>query len=165
MADVPHKNIPNAGLHEPKGVSSATSGQVYVANGAGSGTWTDLSEPVIISDCKVEGTLTQLGTGTINKIKAKTYVGRYVAPVAGDIDLLSFAGSKSNTNTLTFTLKINGSSVTGGVLNIAGSGSQSGSVVPSSANTVAVDDIITIEGSGSGDITEETSWNLSILIQ
>lgn len=29
------------GLHEPKGASTATSGQVYVADGAGSGAWTD----------------------------------------------------------------------------------------------------------------------------
>jgi hypothetical protein len=36
---VQHKDIPNDGLHEPKGVSTASSGQVYLANGAGSGTW------------------------------------------------------------------------------------------------------------------------------
>ncbi len=29
-----------ADLHEPKGAATATSGQVYVANGSGSGTWT-----------------------------------------------------------------------------------------------------------------------------
>ena len=36
---IQHKNIPNADLHEPKGVSLATSNTVYVANGSGSGTW------------------------------------------------------------------------------------------------------------------------------
>lgn len=34
-----HRNIPNDGLHEPKDIVFATSGQVYVADGAGSGTW------------------------------------------------------------------------------------------------------------------------------
>lgn len=34
-----HKEIPDAYLHEPKGVASASSGQVYVADGAGSGSW------------------------------------------------------------------------------------------------------------------------------
>lgn len=34
-----HKDITDPNLHEPKGVASATSGQVYVANGSGSGTW------------------------------------------------------------------------------------------------------------------------------
>lgn len=38
-----HRNLSGAQLHEPKGVENATSGQVYVANGAGSGTWTTLS--------------------------------------------------------------------------------------------------------------------------
>lgn len=34
-----HRNIPNDGLHEPKDIVFAAAGQVYVADGAGSGTW------------------------------------------------------------------------------------------------------------------------------
>lgn len=34
-----HKDIPDSGLHEPKGVVSAAAGTVYVADGAGSGSW------------------------------------------------------------------------------------------------------------------------------
>lgn len=34
-----HKNITEADLHEPKGVSTAAVGTFYKANGAGSGTW------------------------------------------------------------------------------------------------------------------------------
>lgn len=40
-----HKDLTGADLHEPKGVSSATSGQVYEADGAGSGVWTTLVIP------------------------------------------------------------------------------------------------------------------------
>lgn len=36
-----HKDLTGAELHEPKGADSASSGQVYVSNGAGSGVWTD----------------------------------------------------------------------------------------------------------------------------
>jgi hypothetical protein len=36
---IEHKVIPDAQLHEPKGVVSATSGTNYEANGAGSGSW------------------------------------------------------------------------------------------------------------------------------
>ena len=36
---VEHAAIPNAGIHEPKGVSSASAGQVYLADGVGSGSW------------------------------------------------------------------------------------------------------------------------------
>lgn len=43
MADVQHKNISDPNLHEPKGVAAASADQVYVSDGAGSGTWTSLS--------------------------------------------------------------------------------------------------------------------------
>lgn len=36
---VQHKDIPDAQLHEPKGVAGAVQRQVYVANGSGSGVW------------------------------------------------------------------------------------------------------------------------------
>lgn len=36
---IEHKNIAEANLHEPKGVSVASVGQVYVADGAGTGNW------------------------------------------------------------------------------------------------------------------------------
>lgn len=40
MATTLHSSLSDPDLHEPKGVSAATSGQVYVANGSGSGAWT-----------------------------------------------------------------------------------------------------------------------------
>ena len=40
MANVQHSALTDPNIHEPKGVSSASSGQVYVANGSGSGSWT-----------------------------------------------------------------------------------------------------------------------------
>lgn len=39
MAVVQHKNIPDAQLHEPKGIAATASNNVYVADGAGGGTW------------------------------------------------------------------------------------------------------------------------------
>jgi hypothetical protein len=36
---IQHKLIADADLHEPKGIASAVSGKVYVANGTGSGSW------------------------------------------------------------------------------------------------------------------------------
>ena len=39
MADVQHSVITDPHLHEPKGVAAATANHVYVASGAGSGTW------------------------------------------------------------------------------------------------------------------------------
>lgn len=39
MANVNHASLTGAELHEPKGAASAALGTVYVANGAGSGSW------------------------------------------------------------------------------------------------------------------------------
>ena len=39
-----HKNITDPDIHEPKGVSSAQAGTVYVANGGGSGSWKALEK-------------------------------------------------------------------------------------------------------------------------
>jgi hypothetical protein len=38
LANVEHKDIPDSGLHEPKGAASATVGTVYTSDGLGSGT-------------------------------------------------------------------------------------------------------------------------------
>lgn len=43
MANVQHNNLTDPNLHEPKGVSTAVNGQVYVADGGGSGDWKFLS--------------------------------------------------------------------------------------------------------------------------
>ena len=39
MANIEHKDIPEAQLHEPKGASTAQLGHTYVSDGAGGGTW------------------------------------------------------------------------------------------------------------------------------
>jgi|SRR6185503_4980614 len=42
MANVSHASLTGSNLHEPKGVATAAIGTVYVANGSGSGSWTDV---------------------------------------------------------------------------------------------------------------------------
>ena len=46
MPDIQHKNMTDPDLHEPKGIATASSGDVYVADGAGSGVWQAQSVPV-----------------------------------------------------------------------------------------------------------------------
>jgi hypothetical protein len=43
MADVNHNTLTDPYLHEPKGISTALAGQLYVADGSGSGTWVENS--------------------------------------------------------------------------------------------------------------------------
>lgn len=42
MANVSHASLTGAQLHEPKGADTASLGQVYIADGAGSGSWGDV---------------------------------------------------------------------------------------------------------------------------
>jgi FlaG/FlaF family flagellin (archaellin) len=41
-----HRDIPDGQRHEPKGISTASEGDVYVANGNGSGEWKAMDAPI-----------------------------------------------------------------------------------------------------------------------
>lgn len=41
MANVQHSSLTDPNLHEPKGISTASANQLYLANGSGSGVWTN----------------------------------------------------------------------------------------------------------------------------
>jgi microcystin-dependent protein len=43
MANIEHASLTGAALHEPKGVENADAGQVYIADGLGSGAWSHLT--------------------------------------------------------------------------------------------------------------------------
>jgi Phage Tail Collar Domain. len=49
LANVAHSTLTGSALHEPKGVSAATSGQVYIADGAGSGAWSSASTALTLT--------------------------------------------------------------------------------------------------------------------
>lgn len=44
---IPHKNIPNSDLHEPKDIISALANTVYVSNGFATGVWTRPYEKIV----------------------------------------------------------------------------------------------------------------------
>lgn len=48
MTTIQHNVLTDPDLHEPKGISSATANQIYVADGAGSGAWEDISGFVVL---------------------------------------------------------------------------------------------------------------------
>ena len=41
MANIDHSTLTDPYIHEPKGVATAQAGQVYIANGSGSGVWVE----------------------------------------------------------------------------------------------------------------------------
>lgn len=61
---VEHVNIPDNERHEPKGITSATDGQVYVADGSNSGAWTTLN----LNNLTVAVPASASATGTVGDI-------------------------------------------------------------------------------------------------
>lgn len=67
MANVSHSDLSGASLHEPKGVENATAGTVYVADGAGSGDWTDpLSDVNNLNAFEYVGVIEDISTASAN---------------------------------------------------------------------------------------------------
>lgn len=52
MADVEHSLLTGSDLHEPKGIAAASANRVYVADGAGSGSWTTVGNSVLATEAK-----------------------------------------------------------------------------------------------------------------
>ncbi len=88
MAD--HRDLKEAdGLHEPKGVEAALAGQIYVANGAGSGSWvTDLAQrPNLLETATTEVAEVSV-TAALNPVKISSlYVLYATKDVTGDITI------------------------------------------------------------------------------
>jgi hypothetical protein len=62
----PHSTLTGADLHEPKGVAAATAGDVYIADGAGSGSWgveTPEGTDIVSTGAGNRATLTADGAG------------------------------------------------------------------------------------------------------
>lgn len=76
MPQIQHSAIPDGQRHEPKGVSTATANQVYVANGSASGSWAKIS-PQTLSGVSTNGTAGQFVavTGTGNFVLASAPSG------------------------------------------------------------------------------------------
>lgn len=55
MATIQHQVIPDGQRHEPKGISTATNKQVYIADGATSGAWSKIG-PISLSGITTNGT-------------------------------------------------------------------------------------------------------------
>jgi hypothetical protein len=139
MANVNHSSLTDPYLHEPKGVATATSGDVYVANGSGSGAWTAKQTLIELS---IEGYLEDVSS------VEKVYVP---IPFAGTVSkvLTVLEASISSSNSIVTVKNSAGSSM--GTLTITASGSAAGDIdtlAPTSNNTVTADSFITIESNG-----------------
>ena len=136
MANVNHSTITDPYLHEPKGVAAASSGDVYVADGSGSGTWEDHRRSVI----------------TVHFDDLSSSEDIYVPiPFAGTVSRITtvLEGAISGGD-VTVTVK-DSSANSMGTITIAHSGSAAGdvdSLDPSSNNTVTDNDYVLVQGDG-----------------
>lgn len=139
-----HKDLTGSDLHEPKGATSASSGMVYVADGAGSGAWTAV-KPTLIAITK---TFPDVSTAT----------DLYAAiPYAGTISKIYavLEGAIITANS-TVTFSIGGVAVDSSTLTIAFSGSGPGvefSSTPSGHNTVVAGSVLKISTDGGSTTT------------
>lgn len=125
---VQHKNIVDPDIHEPKGASTASASTVYVADGAGSGTWKkvgatetngDVSQKVAtaITSGDVDISGRSYFTVTLNDIS--TASSAFVAiPVTGGIieEVNLVLGGTITTADATVSVKRSGGGVLGSVL-------------------------------------------------
>lgn len=144
MPTIQHSALTTTDVHEPKGITTATNNQVYVADGASSGAWTDLtiSFSAVIADVSTAETIyiPMPYAGTIAKIT--TVLG-------GAITVADATINAKNSSALSM-----------GTITVAFTGSAAGDVdtlSPSSNNTVTAGDYITIETDG-GSTSAQRLW-------
>lgn len=124
MADVQHSALTDPELHEPKGASSATSEQFYVADGIGSGAWEyqNFVLNAVIDDISTAGSFW------------------VVSPYAGTIEkIYTVINSPITLADATLSFEIGGTPVTSGGITIAFTGSAAGDIdssTPSANNAV-----------------------------
>jgi hypothetical protein len=135
MPTVEHSALTTGELHEPKGADTATSGEIYVADGAGSGSWVGRSDTftVLIHDISSSGdTYIPIPyAGTVTKVQ--TVLGGAIA--GSDVVFTVYNSAAASMGTLTITQ----------------SGSAAGDVdtlAPSSNNTLTASDWIKVNCDG-----------------
>ena len=156
-----HSTLTGADLHEPKGAAAATSGQVYVADGAASGAW---NIPFVTTAALNNNTLVAV---TYKFEDVSTASSQWVAcPIAGDISkIYSVLHGAIGTADAVFSFEIAGVAVTSGGLTIAFSGSAAGdldSATPSAAKTLTAGQAIEIIGAGASTNTVNATFTFLI---
>ena len=139
---VEHSAIADTDAHEPKNVSTAGSGAVYVATGAGSGSW---KRPPVVMTVRIADVSTS----------ETVYIP---AIITGEITRISSCISSTlTTASPTISVAINGVAVTNGSLVIDQGTAAAGIVdttVPSGGNTIsALTDYITVATDGASGTT------------
>lgn len=139
MANVNHSVLTDPNLHEPKGIAGASSEQVYVSNGSGTGNWRFIKTLIELS---FEGYLEDVSS--VEKVHIPMpFLGEVKKVITVLEDSISSADSTLTVRDFT------GSSM--GTITIPHAVSSAGDVAtltPTTNNFVTADSFITIESDG-----------------
>jgi hypothetical protein len=150
MADVQHSSLTDPNLHEPKGASSANAGEVYVADGAGSGDWSARQYTLNALIANVSSSETVYVPIPYSGIVVKVVSVLEGALTVADATVTVSDSSAASMGTLTISYT---SSAAGDVDTLA----------PASNNTVTDDDFITIATDG-GSTDAQRLW-LTVVVE
>lgn len=104
---VQHSAITDPDIHEPKGVAAATLGQVYTADGAGSGDWSIIDARGFVSFSNISAPLTITYPASYTKVNASTTVGGFSREVTeATTSRLTYTGTDSKPVELKATLSL-----------------------------------------------------------
>lgn len=142
-----HKDLTGTELHEPKGADTAAAGTVYVANGSGSGTWTDRYNGVYNLN-------TYFLNGTISDISTPNSHVRFFVPTRSEIVSLSaILDGAITTADATLSIYINGVLFADNLV-VTNAGSSAGSAynkIVVTANTLDPGSVIEVRSDGASD--------------
>lgn len=153
MANVNHSALTDPYLHEPKGAAAATSGQVYVANGAASGAWANL-----------DAATTYIISGVIDDISTAATV--YIpTPEAGTVKQVTTVLDGTIATSAVAVVVKNAAAATMGTITVNDAGSAAGdidSVTPASNNTFTANSFVTIATDGASTNTVKLYFSLLV---
>lgn len=187
MANVEHSSLTGSALHEPKGVASANSGSVYVANGSGSGTWQPIHSHAsaatnfnITSPSYAYTLDTDTTEKFINFTPSQTHVDGFTISTSPNlratynntqtvhayISFVVSAGKESGVDrNVEWALYKNGTEIAGGrTIRTLGTNDEWGSVSLQAMTTLVEDDYIEIKSKASADNTPVIYANLQLSI-
>jgi hypothetical protein len=154
MANVNHSALTDPYLHEPKGAAAATSGQVYVADGAASGAWASL-----------DAATTYIISGVIDDISTAATV--YIpTPEAGTVKQVTTVLSGAIATADVTVLVKDAAAATMGTITVAFTGSAAAdidSTTPSTNNTFTANSFVTIATDGAS--TNVVKLYFSLLVE
>lgn len=157
-----HKDLTGTDLHEPKGIAAASSGQVYVADGLGSGAWTSKNADILNANYfPLQGYLPDIGaagapTGSVyfwvaQKSEIVNLASILTAAITGVDSILSIY---INGVLFADTLTVPFTSSTAGVKNV---------LTVTTSNTVPANSVVEVRSNGGA--TNSVAAYISLLMR